>query len=176
MHWTRAFVVPLLLLASCGRTDPEPPAGGESPPPVTPEAVGLLADSGSARTVLARYWEHLSEGRYEEAAELYGGNWREAGATWVEPHFADTMSTAGFLRHACGGLLVCSLRLEEVRRVELKDPTRLQLTTTLEHTSGGRFLRGPCCGEEGAPQDTFTFVLRKQSGEFVVEELPIYVP
>jgi hypothetical protein len=166
----------LLLIAACGPQPAREPQPAEAEPAPAPAAESLLGDSARARAVLDRYWSHLAEGRYEEAAQLYGGNWRDVARHWVDPVDADTLSTAGFLRHACGGLLVCDLRLGHVLDVELRDPTRLALRVTLMTPSGETFRRGPCCGEEGEPESDYEFVLRRERGDFVVEELPIYVP
>jgi hypothetical protein len=148
----------------------------ESAPAVTPTVKKLVEDSTRARVTLDEYLGHLAAGRYEQAAELYGGNWREVGSQFVDSEDADTLSTAGFFARTCRGTFRCDLRLHEVREVEVADPTRVRLRVTLLDRGGARFERGPCCGEEGEPETEFEFVVRRRSGEFFVEDLPIYIP
>ncbi len=173
-HAVTLFCFGILLGCSSGGSDGNEIE--ESAPAVSPAVEALVQDSTQARVTLAEYLSHLAEGRYEEAAELYGGNWREAGSQFVEAEDVDTLSTAGFLVRTCAGIFRCDLRLQEVRAVEVADPTRVLLRVTLQDRSGARFQMGPCCGEEGEPVTEFDFIVRKRSGEFVVDELPIYIP
>jgi hypothetical protein len=148
----------------------------ESAPAVSPTVEKLVQDSTRARETLGEYLSHLAAGRYEHAAELYGGNWREAGSQFVEAEDVDTLSTAGFLARTCPGIFRCDLGLREVREVEVADPTRILLRVTLQDRSGALFQRGPCCGEEGEPETEFDFIVRKRKGDFFVDDLPIYIP
>jgi hypothetical protein len=148
----------------------------ESAPAVSPTVEKLVQDSTRAREALEEYLGHLAEGRYAAAAELYGGNWREAGSQFVGREDADTISTAGFFARTCAGTFRCDLELHQVREFEVADPTRVLLRVTLQERNGTLFQRGPCCGEEGEPQNEFEFTVRKRSGDFFVEDLPIYIP
>jgi hypothetical protein len=171
-----ALLLGLWLAAGC--TAPEgAPREGSAAGGTGPEEHGATPpDSALARAALARYWEHLSAGRYGEAAAFYGGDWREV-EHWVDPEDRDTLSAAGFLARACGGLLVCDLRVGEVVAVEPEAPGAWTLVVTLVRAGSGEpFQRGPCCGEEGEPQTEFRFDVRRHGDRFLVDDLPIYVP
>jgi hypothetical protein len=167
----------LVLIAAAGRCGPgDPPVPhGDSGPTAAGSAVAG-SDTALARDALERYWEHLSAGEWDDAAGLFGGDWRETAAHWVEPEVADSLSTTGFLARMCGGMLVCDLTLREVLRAEVGEGGDVLLEVELARPDGTRFELGPCCGEEGPPTTAFTYHLQRTGGEFRVMELPIYVP
>jgi hypothetical protein len=110
---TRGMLIGVLVLIAaagrCGPGDPPVPHGDSGPTAAGSAVAG--SDTALARDALERYWEHLSAGEWDDAAGLFGGDWRETAAHWVEPEVADTLSTAGFLARMCGGMLVCDLTL-----------------------------------------------------------------
>jgi hypothetical protein len=164
----------LLIAAGCTPDRPPVPQGAAGEPATAP--VRAPADTALARDGLERYWGHLAAGEWEDAARLYGGDWRETAAHWVEPEAADTLSVAGFLARMCGGMLVCDLGLREVLHAEVEEGGDVLLEVELARPDGSRFELGPCCGEEGPPITAFSYRLLPAHGEFRVMELPIYVP
>jgi hypothetical protein len=172
----RGMLVGIVVLIAAGCTPDRPPVprGSAGEPATAP--VQAPADTALARDALERYWKHLAAGEWEDAARLYGGDWRESAGHWVEPEVADTLSAAGFLARMCGGMLVCDLGLREVLHAEVGEGGDVLLEVELARPDGSRFELGPCCGEEGPPTVVFTYHLQRRDGGFRVAELPIYVP
>jgi hypothetical protein len=160
------------LLVGCSSPTPDALAGAAAAtaPPTA------AADSAAALDALIRYWSALQAGRYDEAAGLYGQDWREHASQFVDPAAADTMSAAGFLQATCGGTFVCNLRVRRVVSATQLDPDSWRLDVELEDPVGTPFQRGPCCGEEGDPQRTFHYTLRRTPEGWATDDLPIYIP
>ena len=127
--------------------------------------------------VLKSYFDALNGGDYEEAANIYGGDFTplfeyNPDITQDEKAalFASTCELNGFL---------CDLHIGEIMQFEKVSDLAIQFTLTLEGSDGSSFELGPCCGEDPAsasPQYEFVYTVAWQGGRFQVMELPVYRP
>ena len=154
-----------LILSSCSPRMTEPPTNQQS------EEVLAAQDS------LVAFLDDLHEGRYEDAARLYGGTYD----IMIDhnPNL-DPNDRAGLLRNAC---TINGAECLELKSVVLeKEATANEFDFKVEFMDedGSLFVLGPCCGgnETDTPQQSvFTIkVIKKDDGDFVVMEMPPYVP
>ncbi len=149
-----------------------------TPPP--PSSVPIAAPAvDAAQPVLRSYLAHLEQGRYGEAAELYGGSW-EVLQDWNEDIPPEDHET--LLQRACELNGLHCLKARDIRWVPGDDaPSReLYFDVEFENDDGSLFVRGPCCGANATvqpPESVFRFtVVEHAADRLVVMELPPYVP
>jgi hypothetical protein len=154
--------------------------------PATPTPVGSLTptttavpaspqDPQKAEVALVAYFEALHSGDYNQAVQLYGGSYEQLIVfnTSMDPH-----DHAGLFAYACQGLLRCLLP----GTIQLKESTTDTYTFMVEfrNEDGSTFVLGPCCGADATqqpPQSQFIYtVTRSRDGQFLVMDLPVYVP
>jgi len=130
-----------------------------------------------ARNVLTSFFELLNQREYERAAVLYGGDYQ--GLREWNP-LLDPQAHAALLQNACE---INGLQCLQVKR--FVDETVVSLaeyhfTVEFMNQDGSLFVRGPCCGGNATdfpPESQFGYtVIRNCAGEFLVVELPVYVP
>lgn len=131
--------------------------------------------SAQAEAVAREYFSSLSEGRFADAAAVYGGNFEELSA--INPDL-DPLDQAGLLERWCrqnGG--VCLPIREVVSRDVLEDGA-IRLRVQFSNPDGSLFEIGPCCGEVDTGQRTneFDYVVRSVDGDLRVLQLPPFVP
>lgn len=84
------------------------------------------------------------------------------------------------LRNACVINGFQCLRVHEIVDIEETSPNKYVISANFITGDGEIFVRGPCCGasEEDMPQESiFEFrVIKDDSGEYKVLDLPVYVP
>lgn len=155
-----------LALAACsgGAT----PTEAVSAPP-TPDP------AAEVQTILSAYFAALHEGRYEEAAAVYGGSYDTLQANNPD---VDPANEALLLERWCtmnGG--VC-LPILSVLRYEQISPESFTFIVQFAKEDGGLFEIGPCCGEPDTGQRTtdFSYTVQRIGGTFKVIELPPYIP
>jgi hypothetical protein len=131
----------------------------------------------AAEQVLRDFIEDMHSGRYQEAVELYGGSYQALieNNTDVSPK-----DHAKLLENACriNGfqcLDILSAKLEK----EIS-ATEFSFRVEFQNEDGTLFVRGPCCGGNATdfpPESSFRFtVIKDKDGEFMVMDLPPYVP
>jgi hypothetical protein len=154
-----------LFLASCNFRKTEPLIDKEG------------EDAISAQRTLVAFLENLHAGRYEEAARLYGGSYE----IMIDhnPNL-DPIDHIGLLRNAC---TINGAECLELKSFALKnDPASNEFDFKVEfmNEDGSIFVLGPCCGgneTDTPPQSVFPFtVIKKDTGDFVVIEMPPYMP
>jgi heat shock protein HslJ len=121
----------------------------------------------TAVDVLRTFLLHLSAGRYAEAATLYDGSY-EVLHGWnpsISPDDHAALWEAGCTING----LQC-LALDEVIEVQRVTATEYTVTVTLAETAGEHFVH-PVNGQE-----RFDFGLAVRDGQFLVRDLPPYVP
>jgi hypothetical protein len=154
-----------LFVASCNVRQTEPPVdqAGE--------------DANSAQQSLVGFLEDLQTGRYDEAAKLYGGNYE----IMIDhnPNL-DPNDHTGLLRNACTINGTACLELKSIALVGEESANAFNFKVEFMDEDGSLFVLGPCCGgnETDTPsQSVFTFtVIKNNDGNFVVMEMPPYVP
>ncbi len=154
-----------LFLASCNARKTEPPAdkAGE--------------DATRAQRSLITFLENLHAGRYEEAARLYGGTYE----IMIDhnPNL-DPNDYIGLLRNACTINGAACLELKSITLEKEAAANEFDFKVEFMNEDGSLFVLGPCCGgneTDTPPQSVFTFtVIEKDNGDFVVIEMPPYVP
>jgi hypothetical protein len=130
-----------------------------------------------ARNILTTFFELLNQREYEQAAALYGGDYQ--GLRDSNP-LLDPQDHVALLKNGCeiNGLQCLSVR----RIVDEKAVSSAEYHFTVEfmNPDGSLFVRGPCCGGNATdfpPESQFSYiVIRNCAGEFLVLELPVYVP
>jgi hypothetical protein len=165
------FLVIILILivsgtVSCTREQASP---GEVP----------RADDQSrlAAAAFRTFFDHLAAGSYQQAAAHYGGSYDVLRS--YNPG-ADPEDRAVLLKLACLTNGFQCLTVDEIAAVRENTPGEWLITASFLTGQGEVFSRGACCGaEEGDhPAETeFTFRVKKvPSGEYLVMDLPVYVP
>lgn len=159
-----ASVMALLSLAACASPTAKPNPGP-------------TADVDAARQTLMDLLETLHQGRFEQAAQIYAGDYE---AISVFDPSIPLDDHPALLRSACASM---NLRCLAPRSAVLKQPaaaTEYVFLVEFNNPDGTIFTRGPCCGAtetEMPPESTFEFrVVTANGGKFSVLDLPPYVP
>jgi hypothetical protein len=138
--------------------------------------VGPFAPEGIdyARDALGAYFGALYAGNYADAAALYGGPY-EILAGW-NPDVAPYAQARLFQRGCEQNGLQC-LRLKRIVKEQVISADEFQLVVEFLNDDGSLFKLGPCCGESSGPTYTqFTYTVQNVGGEFLVQDLPVYMP
>jgi hypothetical protein len=131
----------------------------------------------SAQQALLSFLEDMHTGSYTKAMKQYGGSYETLieNNTNIQPN-----NHAALLENAC---TINGYQCLEVKTVMLEkniSPTEFTFAVEFLNEDGSLFMRGPCCGgnETDFPaQSSFTFtVIRDDEGNFLVMDLPPYVP
>ena len=163
----RRFLILLLIifLSSC------------TPKPInTPEPTSLPSTAGEAQQALIDFFARLNAEKYAEADALYGGSYEQL---QVFNPGADPSDHATLWASACemSGLQCLIVRTATFKRLE-GDTYVFQVE--FNNADGSLFILGPCCGAnetEMPPVSQFEYkVTRSASRQFVVMDLPPYVP
>jgi len=153
-------------MSSCSK---EPSLSGEFP----------RGDNQSRQAAAAfqAFFDHLSAGDYRQAAADYGGEYEVLRSYNPDTDPADRVA---LLNQACLSNGFQCLRVDEIIAVRENRPGDWLITASFLTDQGRVFSRGPCCvaGEEDQPAESeFTFRVRRDpSGEYLVMDLPVYVP
>jgi hypothetical protein len=143
---------------------------GEDPTPT-------LSEPQIARGVLIDYFTHLQAGRYAEAAQLYGGTYEML--TSFNPDVeADDYTT--LWSNACQFNGLQCLLVRQAELIEEPIVGKFVFRVQFQNSEGSQFSLGPCCGAteaENPPQVDFNYtVVKTAEGDYMVMDLPVYVP
>lgn len=133
-------------------------------------------DSQAARLTLIEFFDHLANDEYDQAADLYGGDYRQLIVFGPE---IDPGDRPELWRNACS---FSGLQCLPVQSAMLEGRAGEMLTFSVEfrNPDGSPFVLGACCGAtatEMPPAARFDIRLRRtQQGTFEVLDLPPYVP
>lgn len=133
-------------------------------------------DAELAQQTLTSFFELLYQGEYEEADELFGGD-RQV-MSGVNPSLDPDDHSAAW-KNVCtiNGFQCLPVRTAVLK--EMRDGAYI-FTVEFSNLDGSVFVLGPCCGateDEMLPVSRFEYRVRKTTaGEFVVLDLPVYVP
>lgn len=135
------------------------------------------SDEEQAVQTVITFLKALHDGKYQEAADLYGGTYD----IMIEQNpSTDPDDHAALLKNACtinGAqcLVIYSAQIEST----IPD-NEFWVKAELMNEDGSLFVLGPCCGgseTDFPPQSSFLFtVIRKSNGEFRVGDMPPYLP
>ena len=136
-----------------------------------------VVNEESAYDVLVRFFDHLHAGRYEEAVNLYGGDYQLLVDQNPETDSADH---ATLMKNACiyNGFQCLKVKLAGIERKP--SPDQYIFGVQFQNEDGSVFVFGPCCGESETEQPSVSFfeirVLKNAEGEFRVLDMPPYIP
>ncbi len=140
--------------------------------PSTARSTGLE----QASAALQSYFQSLSEGRYADAVNLYGGSYE--GLSGFNPDVSLQEHDRLFELGCTVNGLQC-LKLNEILQSTKLDDDTYQFMVTFTGRDGQVFVLGPCCGADETqmpPVSQFTYTVKRVDGRFKVMELPVYVP
>jgi len=133
------------------------------------------ADMEAAREVLARYFSLLSEGQYADAVVLYGGgyeNLRDSNPT------ADPDDLAALLEQGCTVNGLRCLPARTIMAMGAGAPDTYAFEVQFQEPDGSMFAFKPGVdwAEDTFPKSLFEFMVVREGDNFVVQDLPVYVP
>ena len=148
-----------------------------TPQPInTSEPTSLPSTAEEAQQTLIKFFSLLKAKKYSEADALYGGSYEQL---QVFNPDADPFEHAALWAGACemSGLQCLTVRTATFKNLQ-GDTYVFQVE--FNNPDGSLFILGPCCGAdetEMPPVSQFEYkVTRNTSGQFVVLDLPPYVP
>lgn len=133
------------------------------------------AEYDAARDTLVRYFTLLNEGNYGNAVDLYGGGF-EVLRDWNPT--ADPDDLAGLLESGCTVNGLRCLPIKEIMPLETNDPNTFDFAVQFENPDGSLFVLNPGGDWPNGttPQSLFEYTVVKTGDDFVVQDLPVYVP
>lgn len=136
-----------------------------------------IDDAELARQALIGYFSDLHAGRFDRAAEAYGGTYE----IMIDHNPGlDPADHAALFRNACtiNGAQCLEIRSAELLPTEAAGEFRFAVEFQLD--DGSVFVQGPCCGgsaEDFPPFSTFTYVVIKgEDGSYRVMDMPVSSP
>lgn len=130
-----------------------------------------------AQNTLVSFFDLLSQQEYERAAALYGGDYQ--GLRDSNP-LLDPQDHVALLKNGCEINGLQCLRIKRIVDEQAVSSAEYHFTVEFLNQDDSLFVRGPCCGGNATdfpPESQFAYrVIRNCAGEFLVLELPIYVP
>jgi hypothetical protein len=133
-------------------------------------------DALAARRTLIEFFDHLANDEYEQAVDLYGGDYQQL--LIFNPDI-DPANKSELWRLGCrfGGLQCLPIASAALR---WQSGDTLTFAVEFRNLDGSLFILGPCCGStatEMPPRSQFEIrVRRTPQGTHVVMDLPVYVP
>ena len=131
----------------------------------------------SAGKALTDFFKLLHDGKYDQAAILYGGSYEMLQG--YNPDL-DTEDYAGLLKGGCELNGLMCLEVLNIMSIQTINEHEFSFEIELANPDGSQFVLGPCCGateEEMPPQSSFTVgVVCQEDGTCLVMDLPPYMP
>jgi hypothetical protein len=133
------------------------------------------ADMEAAREVLARYFSLLNEGRYDDAVALYGGGYENL-RDWNPT--ADPDDLAALLEQGCTVNGLRCLPAKNIMAMGAGAPDTYAFAAQFQEPDGSLFTYKPGVdwAEDNFPKSLFAFTVVRDGDDFVVQDLPVYVP
>jgi hypothetical protein len=135
-------------------------------PTLTPVETGMPADLVQAREALQAYLHLLHDGHYAEAASYYGGDY-EVLWDWNPTVAHDDHAT--LLENGCKANGLQCLAIQDIASEQEVSPGEYLFTVEFRADDGSTFTREPSVKQ-------FNYTVKKVDGQFLVQELPVYVP
>jgi len=141
-----------------------------------PHPLSLSSTAEEAQQALIRFFSLLNTKKYAEAVSLYGGSYEQLHIFNPEIDPADQFALWEWV---CESRILQWLEVCTVTFKNLQGDTYV-FQVEFNSAHGSLFVLGPCCGAnetEMPALSQFDYkVMRKASGQFVVMDLPQYVP
>ncbi len=167
-----SFLLLIITLISCG---PQPISTSSfTPTPAAPTS--LPSTASEAQRMLIKYFDLLNSKQYEEADALYGGDYEQLRV------FSSNVNPSDHAKLWSNACELAGLRCLKVRTATLPNQAANVYLFQVEFNNpdGSLFILGPCCGTnetEMPPVSQFEItVVKNAEGEFLVTNLPPYVP
>jgi hypothetical protein len=140
-------------------------------------ATEKLNDEERAQYTLIGFLENLHNGKYDEAARLYGGSYQ----TMIDHNpDIDPNDHTALLRNACTLNGMQCFRGKIIGLEDKVSDAKYVFIVELLKDDGILFVLGPCCGgnqTSSPPQSVFLFtVIKVDPNEFTVMDMPPYAP
>lgn len=122
------------------------------------------------------FFERLSSGKYQLAAEMYAGDYAEL--QYMNPSLRNDDLPA-LWRNACTINGYQCLPIRQVLEIEKFSLNEYHLKVQFQNPGGSVFILGPCCGadeEEMPPLSEFDVYVIERKDVFFVVSLPVFVP
>ncbi len=130
-----------------------------------------------ALTALQNFFSSLNSGDYASAVALYGGSYEMVAGMNPEVNINDPVS---LFTNGCTINGYMCLKIKEAALKEQKSNSEYVFTVKFENPDGSLFVQGPCCGQteaESPSKSEFLYTVKQNSsGQFVVMDMPPYVP
>ena len=136
----------------------------------------LPDEQARAREALQSYFASLEAGRYADAAVFAGGGLDVLGDMNPSVPRSDTRA---LLEAACRGNGFQCLDVGRILSEREIVPGTYRFEVEFVNADGSLFVRGPCCGAtetEMPSQSVFAYDVVKMDEQFLVQQLPVYVP
>jgi hypothetical protein len=145
--------------------------------PVIQEFIHASSETQLALQALTAFFAHLHAGEYEHATGLYGGTYDVMIDHNPE---IDPDDRADLFRNACTINGAQCLEIKSVVLDEQPSLSEFKFAVEFKNEDGALFELGPCCGAtetEQPPQSVFVYtVVKSATDDYVVMEMPIYIP
>lgn len=141
----------------------------ETPPPGA-------SDLTIARWTLLSFFTFLRDGRYGEAAALYGGSYEDHPV--VRDDLPPTSEDKALVWESECALLQCLLISRVVEETQVS-PDEYLFVIEFMNEDGSLFVLGPCCGATEAEMPKvwqWLYSVKRVGGQFKVMGVPVYVP
>jgi len=133
-------------------------------------------DLAEAQETLVSFFNFLTDGEFEQAVELYGGDYGPL--TDNNPEI-DPSDKAALLEAGCTRNGLQCLTVKAIVNVAPLSESDYRFTVEFQNRDGSLFALGPCCGEDPdafLPFTQFDYLVEKVGDQFKVLDLPVYVP
>jgi hypothetical protein len=136
----------------------------------------VKSDLSAAEITLTRFFEYLNNKDYQQAARLYGGDYDNL---WAMNPAIPPDDREALWESACevnGFQCLPVLRIVSAQEVSAEEFLFMVEFASLD---GERFELGSCCGAEDedlAAEAQFRYHVDSINGEYLVREMPVYVP
>lgn len=169
-----------IVATGCGATpsgdNPTATAIVSTAAPTAQPSTTAAEDLEQARSALVSFFSALHGGRYTEASMLFGGSYENL--TGYNP-MVPVDDQAHLLQNACTANGFQCLEIQNIVAARAVSPTEFAFVVEFQNEDGSLFTRGPCCGASETEQPTqsqWNYTVEKIGDQFLVQELPVYVP
>jgi hypothetical protein len=121
--------------------------------------------------VLTQFLQDLHDGRYLEAAGVYGGDYQ---ALWEWNPGIPPDDRVSLLRSGCTNNGLQCYPVGRIVAVVHAEADEIVFLVELAVNADSTLVTGPCCGEGGPAESQFRFTVRRVGGRVVVMSLPPY--
>ena len=130
----------------------------------------------TAQATLESFFALLAHGAYQQAADLYGGDYK--GLRSLDDAIpADDY--AALWEYGCTSKAFQCYEIKDVLKSSMDKQGIFHFIVDFKLNDGDLLVVGPCCGADLTqmpPRSQFEFTVRRNKGVFLVQDPPIFVP